>query len=44
MFNLFEIYNLCAALVVCSQFVVTCTMKEHEHVKRVYLSCFERNE
>lgn len=43
-FHLFELYNLCAVLLVCSQFVLPYAMKDHEHVKRVYLSCFETNE
>lgn len=43
-FHLFEIYNLCAVLLVCSQFVLLYAMKDHEHVKKVYLSCSETNE
>lgn len=43
-FHLFEIYNPCTVLLVCSQFVLPYAMKDHEHVKRVYLLCFETNE
>jgi len=43
-FHLFEIYSLCAFLLVCSQFVLPYALKDHEYVKRVDLSCFETNE